>query len=120
MDVAVIIFLIHLTHTEIRGKEMEWEEALLDSRVEEEPGCPLGQFPCGNVSECLPQALQCNGHKDCPNGADERRCVLQEYPESCDCILTDVECVEVNLQDVPLLSPNVTWLIPCPGETVSQ
>ena len=36
--------------------------------------------------------------------------VLQEYPESCDCIQTDVECVEVNLQDVPLLSPNVTWL----------
>uniref|UniRef100_A0A3B3Z8Y2 Uncharacterized protein n=1 Tax=Periophthalmus magnuspinnatus TaxID=409849 RepID=A0A3B3Z8Y2_9GOBI len=29
--------------------------------------CPLGQFPCGNMSECLPQALHCNGHKDCPN-----------------------------------------------------
>uniref|UniRef100_A0A8C9Y6V9 Relaxin family peptide receptor 2a n=1 Tax=Sander lucioperca TaxID=283035 RepID=A0A8C9Y6V9_SANLU len=81
--------------------------------------CPLGHFPCGNISECLPQALQCNGHKDCPNGADERRCgdnigwadlfgqtlqdanhvdqyflnecFLQEYPESCDCIQTDVE-----------------------------
>ncbi|KAI3373190.1 hypothetical protein L3Q82_006499 [Scortum barcoo] len=37
-------------------------------------------------------------------------CLLQEYPESCDCIQTDVECVEVNLQDVPPLSPNVTWL----------
>lgn len=36
--------------------------------------------------------------------------VLEQYPESCDCIQTDVECVEVNLQDVPLLSPNVTWL----------
>ncbi|XP_070839934.1 relaxin receptor 2a isoform X3 [Chaetodon trifascialis] len=130
MDVPVIILLIHLTHTEMR--------ALLASREEAETGCPLGQFPCGNMSECLPQALQCNGHKDCPNGADERRCgdnvgwadlfgqtiqnthpvdhyflnecLLQEYPESCDCIQTDVECVEVNLQDVPLLSPNVTWL----------
>ncbi|XP_074466539.1 relaxin receptor 2a isoform X2 [Sebastes fasciatus] len=93
------------------------------------------------MSECLPQALQCNGYKDCPNGADERHCgdnigwadlfgqtlqdanvqdsnhsyllkecFFQEYPESCACIQTDVECVKVNLQDVPLLSPNVTWL----------
>ncbi|XP_040906959.1 relaxin receptor 2a isoform X2 [Toxotes jaculatrix] len=131
MDVPVIILLIHLTHTEIRA-------LVASSRVEEQARCPLGQFPCGNMSECLPQALQCNGHKDCPNGADERRCgdnigwadlfgrtlqntrpvdqyflnecFLQEYPESCDCIKTDVECVEVNLQDVPPLSPNVTWL----------
>ncbi|XP_075958162.1 relaxin receptor 2a [Anarhichas minor] len=130
MDVPVIFLLIHLTHTEIR--------ALLASRLEVDARCPLGQFPCGNISECLPQALQCNGHKDCPNGADEQRCgdnigwadligktlqdandvdkdflnecFLQEYPQSCDCIQTDVECVEVNLQDVPLLSPNVTSL----------
>ncbi|XP_032390024.1 relaxin receptor 2a isoform X2 [Etheostoma spectabile] len=130
MDVAVIILLVHLTHTEIR--------ALLTSRLDVSSKCPLGQFPCGNISDCLPQALQCNGHKDCPNGADERRCgdnigwadlfgqtlqdanhvdqyflnecFLQEYPDSCDCIQTDVECVEVNLQDVPLLSPNVSFL----------
>ncbi|XP_041808360.1 relaxin receptor 2a [Chelmon rostratus] len=130
MDVPVIILLIHLTHTEMRELLASWAEI--------ETGCPLGQFPCGNVSECLPQVLQCNGHKDCPNGADERRCgdnigwadlfgqtiqnanpvdryflndcLLQEYPESCGCIQTDVECVGVNLQDVPLLSPNVTWL----------
>ncbi|XP_053186972.1 relaxin receptor 2a [Scomber japonicus] len=128
MDVPVIFLFIHLTLTGIR--------ALLASRAEVEDGCPLGHFPCGNMSECLPQALQCNGHKDCPNGADEWRCgdnvgwadlfgrtlqnpnpvtfldecFLQEYPESCDCIQTDVECVEVNLQDVPPLSPNVTWL----------
>lgn len=44
------------------------------SRAEEEGPCPLGQFPCGNMSECLPQALQCNGHKDCLNGADESHC----------------------------------------------
>uniref|UniRef100_A0A3Q2CZU8 Relaxin family peptide receptor 2a n=1 Tax=Cyprinodon variegatus TaxID=28743 RepID=A0A3Q2CZU8_CYPVA len=99
--------------------------------------CPLGQFPCGNMSECLPQVLQCNGHRDCPNGADERlcgdnvgladfiggtlqnkpvippvliECYLEEYPEMCDCIQTDVDCVEVDLEDVPLVSPNVTWL----------
>ncbi|TTE36944.1 Relaxin receptor 2 [Bagarius yarrelli] len=37
-------------------------------------GCPLGQFPCGNTSVCLPQMLQCNGHRDCKNGADEDHC----------------------------------------------
>ncbi|XP_071387252.1 relaxin receptor 2a [Centroberyx affinis] len=111
---------------------------MVASRAEVEADCPLGQFPCGNISVCLPQALQCNGHKDCPNGADERHCgdnigwadlfgrtfqkanpvdlsfldecLLQVYPESCDCIQTEVECVEVNLRDVPQLSPNVTWL----------
>ncbi|KAK5918087.1 hypothetical protein CgunFtcFv8_002882 [Champsocephalus gunnari] len=130
MDVPVFILLIHLTHTEMR--------ALLGNKQEVDDRCPLGHFPCGNMSDCLPQALQCNGHKDCPNGADERRCwdnygwadsfgrtlqdakyveqyllnecLLQEYPESCDCKQTDVVCVEVNLQDVPRLSPNVTWL----------
>uniref|UniRef100_A0A668VEU2 G-protein coupled receptors family 1 profile domain-containing protein n=1 Tax=Oreochromis aureus TaxID=47969 RepID=A0A668VEU2_OREAU len=113
-------------------------KSLETSGVEGGVRCPLGQFPCGNMSECLPQVLQCNGHKDCPNGADERQCgdnigwadlfartlqktnpvdqyflnecLLQEFPESCDCIQTDVECVEVSLQDVPSLSPNVTWL----------
>ncbi|XP_029028504.1 relaxin receptor 2a isoform X2 [Betta splendens] len=131
MNVPVIILLIHLTQPEIK--------ALVASGGGGGPDrCPLGQFPCGNLSECLPQALQCNGHKDCVNGADERRCgdnigwadlfgrtlqnlgpvdqyylnecSLQEYPESCDCTRTDVECVEVELQDVPRLSPNVTWL----------
>ncbi|XP_030601375.1 relaxin receptor 2a isoform X2 [Archocentrus centrarchus] len=130
MNIPVIMLLIHLTHIQMK--------ALETSMVEGEARCPLGQFPCGNMSECLPQALQCNGHKDCPNGADERQCgdnigwadlfgralqkaspvdqrflnecLLQEFPESCDCIQTDVECVEVSLQDVPSLSPNVTWL----------
>ncbi|XP_040005445.1 relaxin receptor 2a isoform X2 [Xiphias gladius] len=131
MDAPVVVLLIHLTLTQVKA-------LVASSRVEVEASCPLGQFPCGNLSECLPQALQCNGHKDCPNGADEQRCgdnigwadlfgqtlqnanpvdqyflnecFLQEYPDSCECIRTDVECVEVNLQDVPLLSPNVTWL----------
>uniref|UniRef100_A0A8C2Z810 Relaxin family peptide receptor 2a n=1 Tax=Cyclopterus lumpus TaxID=8103 RepID=A0A8C2Z810_CYCLU len=107
-------------------------------RLDVDARCPLGQFPCGNISECLPQALQCNGQNDCSNGADEQRCgdnfgwadlfgqtlqdandmdqhllnecFLQEYPEKCACLKTDVECVKVNLQDVPLLSPNVTFL----------
>ncbi|MCI4388212.1 hypothetical protein PGIGA_G00082930 [Pangasianodon gigas] len=100
-------------------------------------GCPLGQFPCGNTSVCLPQVLQCNGHRDCKNGADEDHCgdnsgwadifdrtitkkaepqdltdacSVQQYPESCDCTKTEVECVGVNLRVVPLLSSNVTWL----------
>ncbi|KAG5284714.1 hypothetical protein AALO_G00029680 [Alosa alosa] len=99
--------------------------------------CPLGQFPCGNLSVCLPQVLQCNGHKDCLNGADEdycgdnsgwadifdrtfnkvesqdlhhNDCFLQYYPDSCDCTKTEVECVDVNLPAVPMVSPNVTWL----------
>uniref|UniRef100_A0A8K9X9M5 G-protein coupled receptors family 1 profile domain-containing protein n=1 Tax=Oncorhynchus mykiss TaxID=8022 RepID=A0A8K9X9M5_ONCMY len=100
--------------------------------------CPLGQFPCGNVTVCLHQALQCDGHRDCPNGADEENCgdnsgwadifdrtvrkvepqglppedcYLQQYPENCDCIKTELECVEVNLHDVPQVSTN-------PGKTI--
>ncbi|KAK3527081.1 hypothetical protein QTP86_010783 [Hemibagrus guttatus] len=37
--------------------------------------CPLGQFPCGNLSVCLAQPKHCNGQQDCPNGADEENCV---------------------------------------------
>ncbi|XP_064880070.1 relaxin receptor 2-like [Oncorhynchus nerka] len=107
------------------------------SRMAVESSCPLGQFPCGNVTVCLHQALQCDGHRDCPNGADEENCgdnsgwadifdrtvrkvepqglppedcFLQQYPENCDCIKTELECVEVNLHDVPQVSTNVTWL----------
>ncbi|XP_076025239.1 relaxin receptor 2a [Genypterus blacodes] len=129
MDAALLLLLllIHLTHTHIK--------ALTVAGSTDEASCPLGHFPCGNVSDCLPQALHCNGVKDCPNGADERfcgdnngwadlfgqnpnsvnliyldGCFLQEYPERCICIQTVVECVEVDLHDVPQLSPNVTWL----------
>lgn len=56
---------------------------LLATRVRE-TGCPLGHFPCGNMSECLPQVLQCNGHRDCPNGADERRCGESTHSHSGD------------------------------------
>jgi len=43
--------------------------------VSEDPvHCPLGYFPCGNLSTCLPQLLHCNGVDDCGNQADEENC----------------------------------------------
>lgn len=36
--------------------------------------CPLGSFPCGNITKCLPQLLHCNGVDDCGNRADEDNC----------------------------------------------
>ncbi|KAL6078881.1 hypothetical protein STEG23_028118, partial [Scotinomys teguina] len=36
--------------------------------------CPLGSFPCGNITKCLPQLLHCNGVDDCGNQADEDNC----------------------------------------------
>uniref|UniRef100_A0A8B9ILC4 Relaxin family peptide receptor 1 n=1 Tax=Anser cygnoides TaxID=8845 RepID=A0A8B9ILC4_ANSCY len=36
--------------------------------------CPLGYFPCGNITKCLPQQLHCNGEDDCGNHADEDNC----------------------------------------------
>ncbi|XP_053439486.1 relaxin receptor 1 isoform X4 [Nycticebus coucang] len=36
--------------------------------------CPLGYFPCGNITRCLPQLLHCNGVDDCGNQADEDDC----------------------------------------------
>ncbi|XP_075429691.1 relaxin receptor 1-like isoform X2 [Ascaphus truei] len=102
--------------------------------------CPLGQFPCGNLSVCLPQLLHCNGHKDCTNGADEENCVdnfgwpklfdtiqsarsnrltheektqqclLDVFPEQCECLRRTVNCTGRDLQSVPLVSPNVTAL----------
>ncbi|MBN3290591.1 RXFP2 protein, partial [Polypterus senegalus] len=98
--------------------------------------CPVGHFPCGNVSTCLPQLLHCNGVKDCSNGADEvncedisgwyviidkargtpfpdswqTECHLREYPQICDCQETELECVDVHLHSIPKVSPNVTLL----------
>ncbi|XP_048815450.1 relaxin receptor 1-like isoform X3 [Lagopus muta] len=99
--------------------------------------CPLGQFPCGNLSVCLPQALHCNGVDDCNNGADEENCVdttgwlgvlgdmlagniwtedeadtclLEMFPEQCRCWGRAVDCTAQNLSAVPRLSPNVTQL----------
>ncbi|XP_008852540.1 relaxin receptor 1 isoform X3 [Nannospalax galili] len=40
----------------------------------EDVECPLGFFPCGNLTKCLPQLLHCNGVDDCGNQADEDNC----------------------------------------------
>ncbi|KAJ8412468.1 hypothetical protein AAFF_G00128040 [Aldrovandia affinis] len=127
-NVPVVIF-VYLTLAPVKAV------ATVASRVEGEY-CPLGQFPCGNLSICLPQVLHCNGHEDCQNGADEENCgdnsgwadffdrtikrpdlqelphacFLQQYPESCECTETELQCVEVNLNAVPLVSANVTLL----------
>ncbi|XP_009955209.1 PREDICTED: relaxin receptor 1, partial [Leptosomus discolor] len=49
-----------------------------DSSEDHVPGvgvrCPLGYFPCGNITKCLPQQLHCNGEDDCGNRADEDNC----------------------------------------------
>lgn len=41
---------------------------------EESASCPLGYFPCGNLTKCLPQPMHCNGINDCGNQADEENC----------------------------------------------
>ncbi|KAK7125645.1 hypothetical protein R3I93_021120 [Phoxinus phoxinus] len=128
LELTVIFLFIQISR-------VETEASMMASRAVTE-GCPLGQFPCGNMSVCLPQVLQCNGHRDCKNGADEEHCgdnsgwadifdrtikkaepqdlpndcFLKQYPERCDCIKTKVECVDKNLHVVPVFSSNVTWL----------
>ncbi len=42
--------------------------------TEEKVSCPLGYFPCGNLTVCLPQLMHCNGIDDCGNQADEENC----------------------------------------------
>ncbi|XP_069832282.1 relaxin receptor 1 [Dendropsophus ebraccatus] len=39
-----------------------------------ENSCPLGFFPCGNITKCLPQFMHCNGVDECGNQADEDNC----------------------------------------------
>uniref|UniRef100_A0A3B3Q6S9 Relaxin family peptide receptor 2, like n=1 Tax=Paramormyrops kingsleyae TaxID=1676925 RepID=A0A3B3Q6S9_9TELE len=91
---------------------------------------PLGQFPCGNLSVCLPQLRHCNGVKDCENGADEENCdnsgwphlfdaflkrniqeskeCLDVFPEACQCEAKKVNCNSRDLQYVPAVSSNIT------------
>ncbi|KTF75307.1 hypothetical protein cypCar_00014552 [Cyprinus carpio] len=54
-----ILFTISITTIKAAGLEQD---------------CPVGHFPCGNMSICLPQVLHCNSQNVCPNGADEDNC----------------------------------------------
>ncbi|XP_062917144.1 relaxin receptor 2 isoform X1 [Mobula hypostoma] len=99
--------------------------------------CPPGYFPCGNLSVCLAQPLQCNGIKECENGADEDHCEdlggwpqimdwyimqliirddklincsLEVYPERCLCKGWTVSCEDAGLLTVPTVSSNVLIL----------
>ncbi|XP_067852849.1 relaxin receptor 1 [Heptranchias perlo] len=96
--------------------------------------CPLGYFPCGNLSVCLPQPLHCNGIVECANGADEdycadlhgwpklvdwyfeqvkkhadesEDCFLDVYPEKCTCQGSTLICEYLELLSVPSVSSNV-------------
>ncbi|XP_040303873.1 relaxin receptor 2 [Herpailurus yagouaroundi] len=98
--------------------------------------CPKGYFPCGNLTKCLPRAFHCDGVDDCGNQADEescgdtsgwatifgtvhgnanyvaltQECSLNQYPQPCDCKGTELECVNMGLKSVPVISSNVTLL----------
>uniref|UniRef100_A0A673J6Q9 G-protein coupled receptors family 1 profile domain-containing protein n=1 Tax=Sinocyclocheilus rhinocerous TaxID=307959 RepID=A0A673J6Q9_9TELE len=111
---------------------------IISAGLEHRPSenCPLGHFPCGNMSICLPQVLHCNSQNDCPNGADEDNCgdnsgwadlfdqtfkrvypqdlaadcQVEQYPDRCQCVNTDIHCVHVSLRSIPQVSANVTSL----------
>ncbi|XP_060754168.1 relaxin receptor 2b isoform X2 [Neoarius graeffei] len=126
-DVISVVPSLLVFMSTIRGLGSTWSASEI---------CPLGQFPCGNVSLCLPQVLHCNGQEDCPNGADEehcgdnsgwanlfdrviqisvrrdlsRDCFLQQYPDRCQCIELELQCVRISLNSVPHVSSNVTSL----------
>ncbi|XP_005344183.1 relaxin receptor 1 [Microtus ochrogaster] len=99
-------------------------------------GCPLGSFPCGNITKCLPQLLHCNGVDDCGNRADEDNCgdnngwslqfdkyfsniskltprppsacLVGSVPKHCMCRDLELDCDGANLRAVPSVSANVT------------
>nr|XP_033801768.1 relaxin receptor 1-like [Geotrypetes seraphini] len=115
-------------------------ETLMISSSLDSESCPVGHFPCGNLSVCLPQLLHCNGIQDCTNGADEENCVdiygwpkemddilssrgsgstleeeagdcmLDIIPEKCQCSGKMTNCSFRNLHMVPSASSNVTIL----------
>uniref|UniRef100_A0A4W4G7S2 G-protein coupled receptors family 1 profile domain-containing protein n=1 Tax=Electrophorus electricus TaxID=8005 RepID=A0A4W4G7S2_ELEEL len=105
---------------------------------EERAHCPLGYFPCGNLSACLPQLLHCNGVDDCGNQADEENCgdnngwphlfdkyfgipsndlgtksnacLLGLVPVECQCRDLELDCDGAYFKDVPAVSINVTMM----------
>ncbi|XP_074530331.1 relaxin receptor 1 [Halichoeres trimaculatus] len=106
--------------------------------TEEKTSCPLGYFPCGNLTVCLPQLLHCNGIDDCGNQADEENCgdnngwphlfdkyfgmpssntgtksnmcLLGVFPELCLCRDLELDCDGAQLGDVPVVAVNVTMM----------
>ncbi|XP_029021100.1 relaxin receptor 1 isoform X3 [Betta splendens] len=106
--------------------------------TEEKGACPLGYFPCGNLSTCLPQLLHCNGIDDCGNQADEENCgdnngwphlfdkyfgmpsyttgtksnicLLGAVPHLCQCRDLELDCDSAQLRDVPEVATNVTMM----------
>ncbi|XP_035600506.1 relaxin receptor 1 isoform X4 [Oncorhynchus keta] len=105
---------------------------------EEKTNCPLGYFPCGNLSMCLPQLMHCNGVDDCGNEADEEncgdnngwphlfdkyfgmpnidigtksdKCLLVAVPELCQCRDLELDCDGAQFHHVPAVSVNVTMM----------
>ncbi|XP_061107922.1 relaxin receptor 1-like [Conger conger] len=105
---------------------------------DEKSNCPLGYFPCGNLSICLPQLLHCNGEDDCGNKADEEncgdnngwphlfdkyfgilnndfgtksnKCLLGTVPDKCLCRDLELDCDGAQLQAVPTVPTNVTMM----------
>ncbi|XP_006798988.1 relaxin receptor 1 [Neolamprologus brichardi] len=106
--------------------------------TEERRTCPLGYFPCGNLTFCLPQLMHCNGIDDCGNQADEENCgdnngwphlfdkyfgmpshnartksnvcLLGVVPELCLCRDLELDCDGAHLQDIPVVAMNVTMM----------
>ncbi|KAF6732850.1 Relaxin receptor 1, partial [Oryzias melastigma] len=108
------------------------------SAAEEKAVCPLGYFPCGNLTVCLPQLLHCNGIDDCGNQADEENCgdnngwphlfdnyfgmpshntqtksnlcLLGAVPERCQCLDLELDCDSARLQHIPVVAINITMM----------
>uniref|UniRef100_A0A8D0B9F1 Relaxin family peptide receptor 1 n=1 Tax=Salvator merianae TaxID=96440 RepID=A0A8D0B9F1_SALMN len=102
--------------------------------------CPLGYFPCGNITKCLPQLFHCNGVNDCENQADEEdcgdnngwsqkldefynkrlpqhasemetdKCLIESVPPRCVCHGLKLYCEDANLHTVPSVSSNVIMM----------